>query len=266
VTEFPLSPADTAELCDALVEHVVVFDAEGRIAWANQAAAASAGLAPAALIGHPCPVHCRAEHAGRTQCVVQSVLESGEPHEASLFASERAWHGRSYPLRGPDGRVSGAVGLRLEITDRHKALRQSEARYRTLVDTCPDAILLIDLTGRPLMANQRAAELCGYATTEQLLAQVKNALDLSPSDDRERAAARLREILQSGPTRSAEYDMVSRDGTRIPVEVNASVLRDEDEQAHAVMTVIRDARDRKQAETERRQLEAEVRPTTSTIC
>src|SRR5262249_12685297 len=80
------------------------------------------------------------------------------------------------------------VELKNEIAEREqaeKALRVSEANYRSLVDNAPYGIARVALNGRIVMANPAMVELLGYASAEEL-----QGLDLGRdvySDPAERA-------------------------------------------------------------------------------
>ena len=80
--------------------------------------------------------------------------------------------------------------LEQEILHRQRVeteLRSSEMRYRTLVDTSPDAIALIDLEGNLLMVNDQMARLFGFDSPEDFLLSGKTMCDLVVSEDRLRA-------------------------------------------------------------------------------
>ena len=70
-----------------------------------------------------------------------------------------------------------------------KSLRDSEERYRTLVEASPDGIVATDLSGKILMCNRRAAEIHGYANAAELLG--KPAPMLIAPVDRQRVRASI---------------------------------------------------------------------------
>ena len=139
-----------------------------------------------------------------------------------------------------------------EIAQRQRAtevLAESEARYRSLVDTSPDAILLTDLQGYILMGNQQAAAMCGYAEVTQLVGN--NWLEQMAADDRERATANLEQARQCGYLRNVEYRWQRLDGTTLYVEVSTATLTDAHGTPKAFLHVVRDVTERKQYEQER---------------
>ena len=68
-------------------------------------------------------------------------------------------------MRDAEGRPSFDVALVEDITERkqaEEALRQSEARYRSVIETSLDGIWLADLHGQVIFANRQMALLLGY--------------------------------------------------------------------------------------------------------
>ncbi len=127
----------------------------------------------------------------------------------------------------------------------HKKVRESEARYRTLVETSPDAISVTDLDGKLVMANQRAAELRGCESVEPLLGI--DALQLIAPQDQARAAANTRKTLEQDSVRNVEYTMLRQDGTPFHASLSASVIRDEEGIPVSFVSVVRDVTEQKRA-------------------
>jgi PAS domain S-box-containing protein len=85
-------------------------------------------------------------------------------------------HGRSItllynasPVRDPGGAVTGAISAAVDITARKQseaALRESEARLRSILDTAPEALITIGETGTIESFSRSAESLFGYAAEE----------------------------------------------------------------------------------------------------
>jgi PAS domain S-box-containing protein len=134
------------------------------------------------------------------------------------------------------------------------ALRESESRYRVLVQTSPDAILLIDINGDIVMCNQQKALMHGYNSPEELVGL--NAREFVAPQDHPRMYNDITQILQTGGIRDTEYIMQRRDGSNFIAELSASLISDEQGQPRAIAVVFRDITQRKQTELNvRRQLE-----------
>ena len=123
------------------------------------------------------------------------------------------------PIREDDGRVVGVVLVFRDCSvqkSAEKTLRESEERFRTLVEQASDAIFVHDVNGRLLDVNQSACESLGYSRQELLQMSV---LDI----EQESRLSEVREIwrkLQPGHSQIVRGQHRRKDGTTFPVEVN----------------------------------------------
>ena len=137
-----------------------------------------------------------------------------------------------------------------EISDRQRveeALRESEARYRTLFDAAQDVVFLfpVQTDGRPLNfteVNEVACRVYGY-TCEELLAM--SPWDLVAPEYHEMMPSLGPRLIEKGHFRAAWED-VAKDGRRIPVDVSVTLLELSGQLIG--MAVVRDVTDRKRAE------------------
>ena len=123
-----------------------------------------------------------------------------------------------------------------------KQIRNSEEKYRNLIDTANDGILVIDAETRLILdANNQAGEMLGIPE-RQLVGMPESRL--YPNDGSEPS----REPLAPNSPRTArsrELELLRADGTRVPVEVSASAT--ELGGRPAVLGIFRDIRDRLEA-------------------
>ncbi len=182
----------------------------------------------------------------------RQVLETGKTviteEETTLAGQVLITETRKIPVF-ENGRVVRVVTVVHDITARKRAeqaLRESEQRYRTLVETSPDAITLTDLEGNILMVNQRGAQLYGADSPADLIGQ--NAVELIAPEDRAAALANLQRTLAEGNIASIEYHVRRKDGTYYPAELNAACLLDAEGRPQAFIGVLRDISERKRAE------------------
>jgi PAS domain S-box-containing protein len=143
-----------------------------------------------------------------------------------------------------------------EIREREQAqevLRESEERYRQLVELSPDAIF-IQCDEQFVFINSATVKLYRASNREELLG--KSVLDVVHPDYQELVKEQLRELREGQPVELIEQKAVRFDGTIIDVEVAAAPFIYQEKPAAQV--VVRDISDRKKAEAElRKALETE---------
>ena len=154
------------------------------------------------------------------------------------------------------------AGYTIDITERkqaEEALRESEERYRTLIEKSSDAQLIIDDSGHYADCNQAALDLLRVTSREQLLGL--RPIDLSPERQPdgqlslEKSEAMIAEILAKG---SHRFEWLHRkaDGKVFSADIVATAIKYHGKTLlHGVW---RDITERKRAEDEIRQLNAEL--------
>ncbi len=140
------------------------------------------------------------------------------------------------------------------------ALQESEARYRSLIETSPDSITLTGPDLRILITNEQAAKMHGYGSIAEMVGL--HAVDLIAPEDRQRSLDNARRTLEEGAVRGLEYHVLRKDGTRFPAELSASVVKDTEGRPAAFVGVVRDITERKrieEAERDQRRLAEALR-------
>jgi len=161
------------------------------------------------------------------------------------------------PVRDADGSLLGVLGIARDITARAQAegaLRDSEDRYRALVEHAPVAIM-VNRGDRFVLANEACLRLFGASDPEQLLG--KSPYELFHADCHDRVRERLRYLREANePVPIVEERIVRLDGTAVDVEVSAAPFSDRD--GHAIHVVLRDLTERKRAEQEQEALRGQL--------
>jgi PAS domain S-box-containing protein len=142
--------------------------------------------------------------------------------------------------------LASQAAISLENTRLYGDLRQREAKIRRLVDANIIGILIIDLGGQIIEANDAFLRMVGYAR-EDLLSGRMRWTDLTPPEWRAGDAKRVDEVTLAGTLQPFEKEYFRKDGHRVPVLVG--VARIEDTGNQAVAFVI-DLSERKRAEVE----------------
>ncbi len=143
----------------------------------------------------------------------------------------------------------GIYAIYRNITARKESgreLKRSEERYRTLVNTTPESVVVTDLEGKITFVSNETLKLHGYEKPEEMIG--KNGMVLVDPTDHDRAAANIERTLEHGMTRNCEYRLLRKDGSRFEGEVNASLIMDEKGNPQAFIVTTRDVSARRLSE------------------
>ena len=151
------------------------------------------------------------------------------------------------PIRDAAGKVVGASKVARDIGERKRievALRESEERFRAIVETTPECVKLIAADGTLLHMNRPGLEMVGARSADEVVGG--SVYDLIAPEDRDRFKAFNQSICR-GEQGSLQFDIIGLEGKRRHMETHAAPLRNPDETlVHLAITA--DISERKQAE------------------
>jgi PAS domain S-box-containing protein len=149
--------------------------------------------------------------------------------------------------RKADGNALRILETNSDITHQkrtEKALRESEERFRAIVETTPECVKLVSAAGTLLHMNSPGLTMVGARSAEEVVG--KSVYDLIAPEDRDRFKA-FNESICRGGQGSLQFEIVGLDGKRRHMETHAAPLRNPDETlVHLAITA--DISERKQAE------------------
>jgi len=129
-----------------------------------------------------------------------------------------------YPIVGPDTKVNAIGGLLKDITAQREAeaaLARTREHMQNILDNSPVMIITTDLEGKIASFNRRAEQVLGYGAND-LMGQSPNTLYLEPSE----RDALLRRVQQEGAVREYETNLLHKDGSKVPVAITLTQLKD----------------------------------------
>lgn len=210
---------------------IVVGDANGAVEWVNAAWSRMTGQPAGQAIGKPMlALLADSEIDGAAVRFVRARLERGEPARLELGLSSRSGERRwvdleVLPAPSEDGARLEFVAIATDITERRQAqtaLAESEARYRTLVEQCPNPVA-VHRGGQVVYVNPAAVRLWGGEDASELVG--RPVFDFVHPDSRPLAEERIRSVLEEGITPAVvEAQMLRKDGTPARVLVHTAPL------------------------------------------
>jgi len=146
--------------------------------------------------------------------------------------------------------------LVLEIEERKRTenrLREIEEQTRKILLTSPESIIVTDLEGKILTANDETLRLVAVDNENDLTGRSASILELVPAENRPVLQANISELLSSGYIKNLELTLVDAEGTHFPALMSASVISDALHKPSKLVFVTRDISELKSLEIKLRQ-------------
>ena len=153
------------------------------------------------------------------------------------------------------GKVDGWIASLLDITEQSRAV-QAREQLASIVESSGDAIVSKDLNGIIVSWNRAAENLFGYAAEEVI---GKSITILIPEELHDEEPKILERIRRGDSLDHYETIRQRKDGSRLPVSLSVSPVRDAHGTIVGASKIARDITARKQAEHERDRIEGELR-------
>ncbi len=218
--------------CPALVSLLSLLDRIPALVWAADCELRFTSLTGAGLSGDVAAAKSLAGQPLQTLFPEPAAIEA---HRQALRGVRSGFQaevkGRSLealvePVTGPDGKISGVLGVALDATGRlmtETALRLSELSYRSLIEEAPYAMCRATESGQLLQVNRAMLEMLGYAphSEAELLVRDLPLIYVSPDGFQALLAG-----LENGVVQGLENTWLRADGKPIQVRVGVRASRD----------------------------------------
>lgn len=138
-----------------------------------------------------------------------------------------------------------------------EALRESEEKYRSIIETTQDGYYEVDTAGKMTFFNEAMCDILGYSRAE--LNEMNQRIPMDPESNRIVKRAFKRVYASGIPAKSVGWKLIRKDGVRRFVESSVSLLKDNKGRTSGFSGFLRDVTERKQAEwLQRAKLSAEA--------
>jgi PAS domain S-box-containing protein len=227
---------------------IVLFEEDGTIVETSDNALKAYGYAPEELRGMDIRLLREPETRGGVDAMIRKVAESGSIRFESIHVRK---DGTRFPVEVSAScfELQGKrhfLEIYRDVTERREAERalvESELKFRMLFDNSGDAIFIHDFDGHILEVNNVACERLGYDREELMRL---TPMDFDAPDFADNFPKRTGELMEKKWI-VFESAHMTRDGTRIPVEISSRVI--DYRGKPAIISTARDITARKKAET-----------------
>lgn len=255
----------------ALIENssdwVMLIGPDAKVSYAGPSMERALGYTDADILGRSAFEWVHPEDHDRVMRVLsESVHTPGSEASAELRVRHRdgSWRWIEAAARNMlhDPAIGSVVVNSRDITERKEAedaVRESEAKYRTLVENVPGAVYVWELGpgGRALYVSPQAERIHGHRR-EELLSGTLSWDDVIHPEDRERVLSADDEAEETGHY-DIEYRVIAADGATVWVHDTAAVLSDQAGNARFWQGMLLDITERKGAEAALLEAEAKYR-------
>jgi len=126
-----------------------------------------------------------------------------------------------------DDKVVGVQSILKDVTELKRAeekIRESDEKYRTLMDDAPIATFNVNLNGKITYVNKRFEQDTGYSR-EEILGKNAFKLDIVSDETRKFLAKRMRALLMGKPARCVEVQFRCKDGRWIWADMESRIIK-----------------------------------------
>ena len=241
-------------MLESMIDGFVAMDKDWRYLYVNRHAASLLGRDPASLIGKNIWDEFPEGVGQPFYHTYQRVMAQQKPEQIEDYYPpwNRWFENRIYPTS------DGITIYFQDITERKQMeanLRESEARFRAIIDTEPECVKMIGPDGKLNFMNRAGLDMIEADSLEQV--QGKSVLKIITPEYQE-AFARLTQQVLQGERGVLEFEIIGLKGTRRFLETHAVSLRTSEAEPYSLLGITRDITQRKEMEDQVRQQLAEL--------
>ena len=228
-------------LCGSISDGVYVLDREWRYVLANDAGLRLVRMSKEKLLGNKLTDLFPGVEKSTFFKTYRRVMETRKPgtvtNEYVFENGRRGWfEARVYPV------PEGILCIVMDITER-KSAEEELVRLSNAVKMSIDSIVITDIDAKIVDVNEATLKMYGTDDKRDLIG--KSSFDLIAPEDREKALAVLKEVLEKGFRKIQRFKVVTKDGTRKSIEMSIAIMKDVDGRPIGLVAISRDIPERK---------------------
>lgn len=245
-------------LLNAATDTAILIDTSYRILALNEIAAIRLGHRSKELVGKDLLGLFPPDVAERRKANLEKVIETERPVRFLDRREKMLFDSNYFPMTDPEGKVTRIAIFARDITAQEqaeKALRESEEKYRTILESIEEGYYETDIAGNFTFFNDSLCTIFGYTRDALLGMNYKQNTATAAAD---RLYQVFNKVYSTGkPSKGAEYKIFGKDSSTRYVEVSVSLLKDAEGKPVGFRGITRDVTKRKLDEQEKARLEAQ---------
>ncbi|MEG4349758.1 PAS domain S-box protein [Microcoleus sp. LAD1_D3] len=236
---------------------VMLFDREMRFTLVEGRELAAVGLSKELMEGKTIWEVFEPDFCGVLEPNYRAAL-AGETVVTEFTYRDRIYLGHTLPVRNERQEIIGGLLMTQNITARQlaeEALRESEEKYRCIVETADEGIWMINTEGNTSFVNNKMADMLG-CTPEEMIGQ--SLFAFMDAEGIALAQANLNRR-REGIREQLDFKFRRRDGSDLWAIVSTNSLADKQGRYVGALAMVADITDRKQTEAALQQSESKFR-------
>ena len=161
------------------------------------------------------------------------------------------------PYTDSSGKVIGIVNMGIDITENKKSekiLRESEKKYREIVETAQEGIWVIDEDDYTTFVNNKLCEILGYTRDEMIGKNIYYFMD----EDAKKIALQSMQKIKKEFTDQLQFKYISKSGKEVWTHISSNPLYDESGIYNGILSMVTDITDRKKTDEKLGKLNKEL--------
>jgi PAS domain S-box-containing protein len=245
---------------DAVPDLIAIIDTECQVVRANRAMAARLGVTPEECVGLTCYHGIHGTDKPPSFCPHRQLLRDGAEHNAEVCEDCLGGYFvvSTSPLHNSEGKLIGSIYVARDIDERKKVeerLKESEEKYRNIVETANEGILIIDAEVRITYANKKITEMLG-CNLEELIGRFLWAFADEEGKD---ILKQNMEKRKQGINEVYELKLICKDGSPLWALISAKAFFNKEGEFTGSLGMFTDITERKRIEEALRQSEKRLR-------